>query len=114
MIEPETFRRRILDSLQLAASPTAQLDYARRVLIADVVAEVFELWVDIYHPRVPTFEGAFSPDERSALAEYDTVSSAIAASIGHLTLAECQASPMSRCLTDAAVSALAVLKSKTC
>src|SRR5262249_55664930 len=81
---------------ELAASPAEQLDYARRVPIADVLAEVFELWGDFYQPRMPTFDIAFSPPERSALAECETVATTVAASTRHLTLQEFHPSPISK------------------
>jgi hypothetical protein len=95
MIEPETFRRRIGEALELAASTAAQSDYARDMPIADVVSEIFEIWHDIYHPSVPTFSVAFSRVEREALAEYGAILNSSSASLTGMTLREFHASALS-------------------
>jgi len=102
MIEPETFRSRIGEALELAASTAAQSDYARNVAIVDEVAEVFETWHDIYHPSVPTFSVAFSRAQREALAEYGLILDSMSTSLAGMTLGEFHASPLSRRLAQAA------------
>ncbi len=59
-IAPETLRQGLLEALQLASSAEVQRDYARRVVIADVPAEVFCSWEDLYYPETPAFEEASS------------------------------------------------------
>ena len=60
-----------MDALRLAASAEAQRAYATRVPIADVTAEVFCVWEDVYTPDIDPHEKAFSADERTALAAYE-------------------------------------------
>ena len=113
MIEPETFRSRIVEALELAASTARQSDYARDVPIADVVAEVFEIWHDIYHPSALTFPVAFNRAEREALAEYGAILDSISASLTGMTLSEFHASPLSGRLAQAAERALTALVVKS-
>ena len=105
MIEPEAFRSRIGEALELAASTAAQSDYARNVSIVDEVAEVFETWHDIYHLSVPTFSVAFSRAQREALAEYGLILDSMSTSLAGMTLGEFHAS-LSRRLAQAAGHAL--------
>ena len=109
MIAAETFRENLRLALELAASPEEQRAYARRVPIAQVVAEVFETWTDIYHPDVPTFTVAFDEAERAALARYATFHELSLSSIG-LSLDEFQASAVSEVLAHAAATTLAALR----
>jgi hypothetical protein len=70
---PQLIRDGIRSLLALLADANAQRDYEVRVPIADVPAELFCMWFDDqYHPDDAGFRAAFSPEELSALAQFDT------------------------------------------
>ena len=104
-----TYRQGIIEALRLARSAQAQKDYAKRVPIADIVAEVFECWWDLYHPKSPEFQHAFTEPERKALAAYESECARIAAVTPRLDLENFQAMPQCRQLADAASRALVAL-----
>lgn len=109
MITPETFREGLIEALQLAQSARQIREYKARVPIADVVAEVFCIWEDLYHPSVPTFEVAFQAHERQALAAYEAACSAIAIEIGQIGVEEFLSTSQWRTLAAAAKEALEAL-----
>jgi hypothetical protein len=110
MIEPQIYRDRLIEALELAASPHAQLEYAATVPLADVVAEIVCLWYDMYYPSDPMFAAAFNDSERAALAEYAAVLRKLQPAIPR-TLTTFHALPVSGQLAGAASQALAVLTS---
>jgi hypothetical protein len=61
----------IIDILRLLSSPEAQREYQRSVPIADIPAELVNMWFDdLYHPDTDQFRATFQPIERKALAEF--------------------------------------------
>lgn len=73
MISSNELRNSIIAHLMLASSASSVRAYQEGVPIADVVAEVFCGWKDVYHPAVPPFGAAFAVYERVALAHFDRV-----------------------------------------
>jgi hypothetical protein len=63
-------RENILDSLDLWTSKDKQIDYQKRVPIAQVSAELFCYWEDVYHPEDKYFMQAFNDQERLLLAYF--------------------------------------------
>lgn len=77
--ERNATRHTMLDLLRLLADPEAQRAYERNVPIAQVPAELFCMWFDDqYHPDSVTFQEAFDPVERAALARFHAVFSEVA------------------------------------
>jgi hypothetical protein len=63
-------RENILDSLDLWTSKDKQIDYQKRVPIAQVSAELFCYWDEVYHPDDKHFLQAFNEQERLLLANF--------------------------------------------
>jgi hypothetical protein len=79
-------RHAVRDHLGLLADLERQLDYERRVQIADVPAELFCGWFDdSYHPDSPLFRQAFAPGEREVLKRFTAVLDAASYEIGEVT-----------------------------
>lgn len=75
---PRQIRRTLLDLLRLIASREQQLAYQARVPIADVSAELFCRWDDLYQPQAPALCQAFTASELQALADFDEALNQIA------------------------------------
>lgn len=110
MIKPEDYRNGVLEALELASSAEAQRDYQAKVPIAQVVAEVFCWWEDIYHPEVPVTGVAFTQEELLAMAEYEITLNQVAADTKTNRLEEFHASRGFQVLSEAAKTTLKVLK----
>ena len=67
----ESSRQRIIETLQLLASKDEQLEYRRRVPIADVSAELVCCWDDVFWPDDKNLRTEFS--EWSALLRFHSV-----------------------------------------
>ena len=65
-------RKQIIESLELLASRDEQLAYQDTVPIADVSAELFCAWDDVFSPRYD-LSGIFSADEQTALLAFHDV-----------------------------------------
>jgi len=109
VITPSTYRKQIIESLRLACSAKQELEYKRKVPIADVVGEMFCEWEDIYHPSVPTFNVAFSPAERTALAKSDRLSGSVADRLETTSLEQFQVTAEWARLAQGARTVLAAL-----
>ena len=67
-----TTRRLFRNLLELLSDPDAQLEYEQEVPIANVPAELVEMWFsDHYHPQASWFAESFSAEERAALAGFN-------------------------------------------
>ncbi len=78
-IELQTrIRENILNCLDLWTSKNKQLEYQKRVSIADVSVELFCGWDDFYHPDNIDFMKTFNEQERQALADFDRILTEIA------------------------------------
>ena len=64
-------RENLLDILDLWTSKDKQIEYQNNVPIADVSAELFCQWDDIYHPETIPFRLAFDEREREILSDFD-------------------------------------------
>jgi len=64
---------RVLETLRLLASRDAQLEYRRTVPIADVSAELFCMWDDVFWPDDAALRAEFSESEWSALLRFHSV-----------------------------------------
>lgn len=64
-------RENILNCIDLWTSKDKQLDYQKRVPIAQVSAELFCDWEDFYHPDNTEFKKAFNEQERQLLADFN-------------------------------------------
>jgi hypothetical protein len=63
-------RAAVVEHIKLLAHPSEQLEYEKKVPIADVPAElVCGYCDDLYHPKSPDFINAFSEEELKSLAE---------------------------------------------
>ena len=69
MTAPDTIRRNLIEHLAVLASADAQLRYEREVPHVPVRVELIESFFDSYCPGDPSFESAFSPEEKTCLAE---------------------------------------------
>ena len=68
--ESRQYRKRIVDEVELLASPADQMKYERDVPIVDVPAELICGFVDdLYHPKSELFLNAFIEQELKSLAE---------------------------------------------
>ena len=63
------FRRQVLDTVELLASPSEQLEYERTVPIAHVFGELVEFANDLMRPRDAAFVASFSDAEINDLCE---------------------------------------------
>ncbi len=63
----------ILEMLRLWASLDAQLEYRRRVPIADVSAELFCMWDEVFWPDDAALRAEFSETEWRALRRFHSV-----------------------------------------
>ena len=66
-------RQRLVEVLELMASPEAQLAYQEQVPIADVPAELICMWDETFWINDPEVRAAFSADEWVALEKYDSI-----------------------------------------
>ncbi|MDH3672107.1 MAG: hypothetical protein OES46_13245 [Gammaproteobacteria bacterium] len=68
--EAKGYRKRVLEHIELLASPSDQMKYERDVPAADVPAELVCGFVDdLYHPKSKVFLNAFTEHELKSLAE---------------------------------------------
>ena len=68
--ESKQYRIRVLEEIELLASPSEQMKYEHDVPIADVPAELICGFVDdLYHPKSELFLNAFTGQELKSLAE---------------------------------------------
>jgi hypothetical protein len=85
-----TIRASIKDVLEVIASKEEQVDYARRVPVAEVTAELVCMWFDdIYHHKSRQHKEAFSIEEQEALSNFNAFYDARVDSLPK-TLAELQ------------------------
>jgi hypothetical protein len=63
----------ILEMLRLWASREAQLEYRRTVPIADVSAELFCMWDEVFWPDDAALRAEFSESEWTALQRFHSV-----------------------------------------
>jgi hypothetical protein len=103
------FRDNVLGVLRLLASPEAQLDYQRRVPIAQVSAELFCQWADdTFWPDDLRLQALFSPEEWFALlafhSRFESISSRSPAPLPPID--EFVKHPLGRELAEAARDAL--------
>ena len=66
-------RKLILEAIELWSSKEAQLEYQKNVPIADVSAELFGQWDEIYNPEDKLFRMAFNETELKMLADFENV-----------------------------------------
>jgi hypothetical protein len=72
MKEKRTFRDNLLGLLDLLGSTDAQLEYQKKVPIADVPSELICMWFDdLYHPETDLHRQSFSPEEQLILADFN-------------------------------------------
>ena len=71
--ERVAIRSTVLEILELISSKEKQIKYQNEVPIAQVPAELFCLWTDIYlfEEDPATYEAIFSPSELKILNEFD-------------------------------------------
>ena len=69
----ETRKQLVVDTLQLWASREEQMEYRRSVPIADVSAEMFCFWNDVFWPDDPKLRAEFSETEWAALLRFDSI-----------------------------------------
>lgn len=75
LLTRSTFR----ELLELLSSREAQLRYETDVPIANVPAELLDMWFDDrYHPETPWFSQAFTDHERQVLADFNAFFSGVA------------------------------------
>ena len=79
-----THRQRIIDALQLLASRDEQLAYQSSVPLADVSAELFCAWDDVFSPRHDLAE--FSSEEQAALLAFHDVFERVSRLLPHTPL----------------------------
>ena len=108
-MQPSILRKGVVEALEFASSFKAQLQYEDSVPIANVLAEIFCIWEDIYHPQVDAFKDAFSESESKALEAYNEKLSDIAASSKAKNLKEFQNSAEGLSLARAAAETLVIL-----
>ncbi|MBX7149709.1 hypothetical protein K1X76_11610 [bacterium] len=66
------FRQTILEALQLHSCLEEQIEYQKKVPIADVTAELVCIWFDdLYHPDTDLFRQSFTDDEVGILGEFN-------------------------------------------
>lgn len=76
-------RRRITETLQLLSSAEEQLEYKRTVPIADVSAELFCFWDEVFWPEDKEMLSSFSPSEWQALLRFQSVFERVCRLIPH-------------------------------
>lgn len=70
-VEVRSFRRSVIDHVELVASAVAQLRYETEVPGADVPAELVSGFVDdLFHPKSELMLTAFTSEEMKSLAEF--------------------------------------------
>lgn len=70
-VEARSFRRSVIDHVELVASAAAQLRYEAEVPNADVPAELISGFVDdLFHPKSELMLAAFTGEEMKSLAEF--------------------------------------------
>lgn len=69
----ETRKQRVIEVLQLLASKDEQMEYRRRVPIADVAGELFCFWDDVFWPDDKGLRAEFSDMEWTALLRFHSV-----------------------------------------
>ncbi len=68
--QSKQYRQRVVEQIELLASPSDQMKYERDVPIADVPAELICGFADdLYHPKSELFLNAFTDLELRSLAE---------------------------------------------
>ena len=65
------YREGILQYLDLISVHSAQLEYEKNVPIADVAAELMEMFYDLHHTDNPSFRAGFSETEISELCRFE-------------------------------------------
>lgn len=70
-----TYRNSVFETLRLIASKDEQLEYQKRVPIAAVSGELFNLWESFYQEvrHADWFIDAFSQNEMAILVEFDYI-----------------------------------------
>jgi len=79
----ETPKQRVVETLQFLASKDEQLEYRRRVPIADVSAELFCFWRDVFWPDDAKLRAEFSEGEWTALLRFHSVFERVCALLPH-------------------------------
>jgi len=69
----DTPKQRIVETLKLLASRDEQMEYRRRVPIANVSAELFCFWDDVFWPDDAKLRAEFSESEWTALLRFHSV-----------------------------------------
>ena len=103
------YRENVVHVLRLLAAPDAQLDYQRRVPVAQVTAELFCQWAnDVFWPDDPRLRSLFSDAEWMALVTFNTCFESISARAREPLppIGEFVQHPLGRELADAARDAL--------
>ncbi len=68
--ESKLYRKRVIEEIELLASPSEQMKYEKDVPIADVPGELVCGFVDdLYHPKSELFLNAFTEQELKSMAE---------------------------------------------
>lgn len=78
----QRLRNQVIAHLELLASEQEQLDYQKKVPIAHVSAELFEMWSDIVNPEASKEQfplGLYSAAERSEAHKFNQVFLAVRA-----------------------------------
>ena len=79
----ETPKQRVVETLQLLASREEQMEYRRRVPIADVSAELFCFWDDAFSRDDTKLRAEFSESEWTALLRFHSVFERVCALLPH-------------------------------
>ncbi|WP_411885729.1 hypothetical protein [Polaromonas sp. YR568] len=65
-------RANIINTLQLIAAPSQQLEYQEKAALINVATELVNQWFDdFYHPGDAKFDAEFSPHELEVLADFN-------------------------------------------
>jgi hypothetical protein len=86
-------REGILETLRLLASREAQLEYRRNVPIADVSAELFCAWDDVFWPDDTALRAEFSESEWVTLLRFHSVFERVSRLMPHQPLPPIVLSP---------------------
>jgi len=78
-----TPKQRVVETLQLLASRDEQMEYRRRVPIADVSAELFCLWDEAFSRDDAKLRAMFSESEWTALLRFHSVFERVCSLLPH-------------------------------
>lgn len=112
--ESKQYRYRVIEEIELLASPSAQMKYERDVPIADVPAELICGFAnDLYQPKSDLFLNAFTEEELKSLAELYgmiCIASKVFNAKGYHTVSEIQKVPEWRSVMSFAKDLVVELK----